>query len=438
MDPCASRSRLPALGRILATAAALACASLAVAGDQPALPELIEKLLASDAGGGRRKAVESIVRLQPSFDALYQELRDRRRYRADVKVGSVQRERRSPLGVVYPYILVVPKSYTPTRRYPVRVNLHGLVSRAAWDGRSSWVRAKERWESEDRIAILPAAWSESRWWQASQIENVTAILREVKRTYNVDENRVSLMGFSDGGTGAWYFAFRCPTPWAAYLPFIASPSVLANQETGVEGAAFVANVTAKSFLVINGSTDPLYPAEGVRPLMEAFRKIGADVTFESEPGGHDTSWWERRAKQIDAFIDAHPRDPLPDALAWATDRTDRAHRSSWVVIDELDETAPGELTVLGAQPKRAGGVIVTRQGNTVDVQSLGVRRYRLLLSPEKFDLDNDVVVRTDGRDSFRGRVERSRETLLEWAAEDVDRTLLFAAELEIRVPPDVK
>ena len=78
---------------------------------------------------------------------------------------------------------------------------------------------------------------------------------------------------------------------------------------------------------------------------------------------------------------------------------------------------------------------MVRHGNSVDVVTIGVRRYRLLLSPEKFDLGADVVVRTNGRESFRGRVARSLDTLLEWAAEDVDRTMLFAAQLVIVVPP---
>jgi hypothetical protein len=71
----------------------------------------------------------------------------------------------------------------------------------------------------------------------------------------------------------------------------------------------------------------------------------------------------------------------------------------------------------------------------VEVAAVGVRRYRLLISPEEFDLGADVVVRTNGQESFRGRVTRSLDTLLEWAAEDVDRSMLFAAQIEIAVPP---
>jgi hypothetical protein len=47
----------------------------------------------------------------------------------------------------------------------------------------------------------------------------------------------------------------------------------------------------------------------------------------------------------------------------------------------------------------------------------------------------EQIARSQCRESFRGRVARSVDTLLEWAAEDVDRTMLFAAQLEIVVPP---
>ncbi|MBN2371288.1 MAG: hypothetical protein JXO72_12460, partial [Vicinamibacteria bacterium] len=161
------------------------------------------------------------------FDEAYKELRDGRRYAADVKIGLVERTRRNRSVVAHRYLLAVPRSYSPARRYPVRVHLHGGVARPAWEGAASWVKNPERFLSEDRITILPAGWDESKWWQQSQVENVTEILREVKRAYNVDENRISLTGGSDGGTGARYSAFRCPTPWASYVSLIGSPNVLA-------------------------------------------------------------------------------------------------------------------------------------------------------------------------------------------------------------------
>ena len=40
--------------------------------------------------------------------------------------------------------------------------------------------------------MLPIGWRDAPWWNRVQIENIDAILDTVKRTYNVDENRVVL------------------------------------------------------------------------------------------------------------------------------------------------------------------------------------------------------------------------------------------------------
>jgi len=169
------------------------------------------------------------------------------------------------------------------------------------------------------------------------------------------------------------------------------------------------------------------------------RQMGADITFEVVEGGaHNVSWWPEKADEIEGFIRSHRRDPLPDYVFWATDRTSCFNRAFWVVVDELtpaDSNDRLELALLGDRPDRLGGVEVRRQGNRIDVTSHGVRRYRLLLSPEEVDLDAEVVVTTNGSESFRVVVPRSLTTLLDWAGRDMDRTLLFAAELEIEVPP---
>jgi predicted esterase len=82
----------------------------------------------------------------------------------------------------------------------------------------------------------------------------------------------------------------------------------------------------------------------------------------------------------------------------------------------------------------SGRVELQRKGNLVEVRTRGVRRFKLLLSPDEFDFDQPVVVTVNGRPSFEGRVQRSVATLLDWAARDNDRTLLFGAELRLEVP----
>ena len=57
------------------------------------------------------------------------------------------------------------------------------------------------------------------------------------------------------------------------------------------------------------------------------------------------------------------------------------------------------------------------------------------VEPLKFSLSTiQVKVIVNGRTAFEGRVERSVKTLLQWAAHDNDRTMLYGAELRITVP----
>jgi membrane-associated protease RseP (regulator of RpoE activity) len=41
---------------------------------------------------------------------------------------------------------------------------------------------------------------------------------------------------------------------------------------------------------------------------------------------------------IDAFEEAHPRNPLPDSLSWETERVDRYNRIAWLIVDRLDSS----------------------------------------------------------------------------------------------------
>ena len=193
--------------------------------------------------------------------------------------------------------------------------------------------------------MFPSSWRGALWWQASQIENLQAILDRIKREYNVDENRVYLFGVSDGGTGVYYHAAKAPTPWAAFFPFIAHPGVLENPATGADGELFVENLSNRPFFVVNGEKDELYPVARVKPYLDAFEAAGVEIEFHSHPGGHNTRWWNGEQEAIDAFIARHPRNPLPDRLVWETERTDHFARIQWLVIEALEEgAASGKVT----------------------------------------------------------------------------------------------
>ena len=283
------------------------------------------------------------------------------------------------------------------------------------------------------------------------ILNLNAIVDSLKRTYNVDENRVVLSGVSDGATGAYYIAMRDTTPFASFLPLNGFIMVLTSDEID-DGLMFPNNLRNKPLFVVNGGRDRLYPTETSSRLPSTLISSGVEIDYHPQPEGeHNTKWWPEVKDSFEKFVAAHPRDPHPEKLTW--EAGDKIHnRAHWLVIDEFGAAA-GEartlpdanlhLTGVGIAEradgsmfprfKAAGRVDLVRKSNTVEAATKGVRAFTLLLSPDVFDFDQPIRVVANGRQVFSARVERSVKTLLKWAAVDNDRTMLYGAEVQIKL-----
>jgi hypothetical protein len=88
---------------------------------------------------------------------------------------------------------------------------------------------------------------------------------------------------------------------------------------------------------------------------------------------------------------------------------------------------------LFARGGTTGRVDLARNGNTVTAATRGVAAFTLLLSPEQFDFTKPLKVVANGRTVFNGKIEKSVATLMKYAAADNDRTMLFGAELHIKL-----
>ena len=473
------------------------------------------------------KAVAGVLESGVTFDEAYGRLQKGRAYPANAPKGVVKLSRRTA-AAEFPYTVDVPPTYDPAKKYQARVQLHGGVLRpepgSRGDGSIGSLAGAEQ------IYILPQAWSEAQWWGAAQIENLPAIIDSVKRTYNIDENRVALSGVSDGGTGTFFFAMRNTTPFASFLPLNGFILVLRNRDLPLRGALFPQNMINKPFFVVNGGQDPLYPTTRVDRFINGFEQGGLQVVYRPQPeAGHNTSWWPQLKDEYEKFVSDHPRQAHPAKLSWTTDEVATRNRAHWLVIDKLGNPRPNEelpdlnnfdagrepnfclrsngmrdnavlpgsnALTLGFQPgdvvvsvngrslprgvelieflslykpgdeltfvvardnnpvelkgtyqptmmrrisplfttdAPTGRVDITRDGNNFRAVTRGVASFTLLLSPDVVDFAKPVTVVADGRTVFQGRVQKSVDTLMKWAARDNDRTMLYGAEVRVNL-----
>lgn len=508
----------------------LACLALAGGGLRAASPEseaALARFVAATTPAEAARQADAVVKAGTSVDEAMAALKKGRSYTADVPKG-ITRASHHVGELDFQYQLEVPQTYNPSRPWQLRVQLHGGVGRPDPAPRSSGIGALA---GAEQIYLLPTAWNQAEWWTDMQLNNLRALIDRVKRTYNIDENRIVLSGVSDGGTASYYFSMRDSTAFAAILPLNGAIPVLRNTLMRIDGELFMNNMVNKPFFIVNGGKDPLYPTSLVEPFITQMQTGSVEVQYLPQPEAvHNTAWWPELKDRYEAFVAAHPRQPYPDTLTWESDLREGTNREHWLVIDALAPTqkesaplpdvnevlgprepdfgvrvngsrivgvvagsnadafgllpgdvvkqidnrmvppgmefpdlfviyepgSPMTLTVTrGTQTlplqgtynptplqrrtpvfthsRPSGRVDLTRAGNTVTATTRRVSAFTLLLSPDQFDLAQPITVIADGRKVFEGTVTPSVQTLLKWAAKDNDRTMLFTAELPIKL-----
>ncbi|HYR44510.1 MAG TPA: hypothetical protein VER98_15885 [Terriglobia bacterium] len=426
-------------------------AAVMTAGAQttPRIDAAFEKFWAAKSPSEAERRIDDIIKTGVTFDEAMRRLRAGRAYITQ-KTGIVMLSNRTQDGVEHFYALNVPANYDATRRYQVRFQLHGGVggretNQPRGNGESPLPGAEQ-------IYVVPYSWSDAPWWSNDQVLNLWTIVDSLKRTYNIDENRVVVAGVSDGGTGAYYIGMRDTTPYASFLPLNGFIMVVANRDID-DGATFPNNLRNKPMFVVNGGRDRLYPTSEVEPFVNHLR-TGVKIDYHPQPeAGHNTAWWPELKDRFEKFVADHPRDPHPATLTWEMLNPEH-NRAHWLIIDQLGaqpgdakqlpdlnlmkdpDVPPGSnapVFPLFDRSKPTGRVDLTRESNKIEAATKGVAAFTLLLSPDKFEFDQPVKVVANGRTVFDGRVERNLKTLLKWAASDNDRTMLYGAELKIKL-----
>ncbi len=121
-----------------------------------------------------------------------------------------------------PYLLQAPPEYRHTRPYPVLIVLHQAGERA----RDMLVRWSEA-AAENGYLLVAPKWNDganNRYtYSAAEHAIVIDTLRDVKRRYNVDDDRVFLFGLGEGGNMALDVGLGHPDLFAGILPMAGVP-----------------------------------------------------------------------------------------------------------------------------------------------------------------------------------------------------------------------
>lgn len=333
------------------------------------------------------------------------------------------------------FTYLLPKKYAKGKPTGVLIFLHGAVRQGPPGGGANEARTfAPAVESLGLITVGPSTYEGVEWGSPACRGLVHHALDFVKRSFNVDENRVYLAGDSDGGRGTYCVAETEATFLAAAVPVIGSPG----------GVTRYANFRNLPWFAINGETDTIFKIDGVRESVEGMKAGGIDLTWKRvEKQGHDAYFFLKFKDEICAFLSKRPRDPLPKTVDWQVDPSREAEYASgfpantirWLRIEKTGSASSNASfdDVAGAINGSLPRARAKREGNVISVETTGVTAYTVLLSDAMVDMAKDVEIRTNGNTSFRGKVVPDARTILEEARRFRDRALVFSARVTVDV-----
>ena len=198
--------------------------------------------------------------------------------------GFLQRVYRDA-GGKHRYAVFVPRQYTPARKWPVILFLHGAGERGTDGirpttvGLGTIIRRHEK--TFPFIAVFPQCENMRgrllTCWNAGTDDGrrALAILAQVESQFRVDSARRILTGWSMGGYGVWSLAAATPQRWSAIVPIAGggSPSL----------AAKLKDIPIWAF---HGEHDRAVLPETTRKMVNAVRAAGgaARLTIVKEIG----------------------------------------------------------------------------------------------------------------------------------------------------------
>ncbi len=361
------------MNRILAAAVLLVLAlSAAVSAGDPQLEPLIQRLLAAREKKVQKAIIEDILALKPDVNEVLRLLARGRTYSGGAETGWQRFANTCRDDVKRPYLVWIPESYDPARRYPLLVEMHGGVSRPRLVPDRYFKNLEGNCgklaQMHDFILMIPKGQRGAEWWTDVGALNILDSIASLRRTYNIDENRIFATGFSDGGSGAYYLGLTHPTVFAGFIPL--NGLVAVAQAGGLQ--VHLRNLCNRPLYVVNTGRDTLYPAAMVTPLIEAMKKAGANVTYVvHEDVPHRPDYMEAERPRIWKWMQEVRRDPLARSLVWETADV-KCGRVQWLTVTNLGRSG-GQDVFPDLNPGITRGRVVLGVRLDQSYEGVGVR-----------------------------------------------------------------
>jgi predicted esterase len=322
------------------------------------------------------------------------------------------------------YRLVLPPEYHPHRPFPLLL----VLPNTREEPKEALARWRDLAAEQGYIVAVP------RWADRLQTEYkftpqeqdaAFSVLRDVRRRFNVDAERIFLTGYDQAGTLAYDLGMSHPDQFAGVVVICARPSKVTRY--------YQYNTQYLPFYVVDGERSPINTGEN-RNLFEYWMSRGFPSLYV-EYAGRGLEFFAGELPSIFDWMSRRKRATgLPELGGSSPDGAvggqfhslrDTENRFYWISSDRM---------TFGAGSSARLSAVLTPANNGIRVNMAGYKQMTIWLNTTMVDFEQPVEIRINPGSGagkvFNKRVQPSLHVLLEDFYLRGDKKNLFLAKVD--------
>ena len=301
----------------------------------------------------------------------------------------------------------------PADGYALFISLHGGGGAPSELNDSQWENQKRLYHPKNAVYLCPRAITDT--WNLHFVPEADAFYRNIimmaEAMFDVNPNKVYVMGYSAGGDGVWRLAPRMADYWAA-----------ASMMAGHPGDVSLLNLRNVPFMIWCGELDTAYERD-----QRCKERIAEMATLHSQdPEGYINEghivkgkghWMERQDSVAVDWMAQYQRNPYPKKIIWRQEEVTKPH-FYWL-------SAPAN------EIERGKEVTATYEGNTINISKCDYTTLTVSLNDKMMNLDKPVTVTYQGKTLFKGKIKRQTSIMRQTLFQRNDPSYIFTAQIEV-------
>ena len=329
------------------------------------------------------------------------------------------------------YHVLLPTEYSPDHTYPAIVALHTAGGTPDWELRWWGGTAEEPLQAQRHgyIVIAPEyldADATVYGYDAMPHYRVQMALRDARKRFSIDSNRVFLAGHFTGGDAVFDIGMSHPDLFAGVIPIT---GLIDNVARHLQD-----NSRRVPWYIVSGQLD--------RDVFE--RNAGAinsmmlrryDIVLTEYVGRGTESYYEE-IHELFQWMDVLERERFPQEFAMKAMRPNNNH-FYWFKADTLKlvrsrSSRAGNIPLVSARPVTMQAKILSGSDKytRIDV-SAPAQGGTIWLSPEMLDFNKRLIVDFNRDQKFNDFIESSVEAILDDLRIRGDRQKIYHARIEL-------